>query len=302
MRRKAFGRDLGLAIRMALALLPILGLYALAVFIAFATLLIALSEGDVGAIFGWFFLALCFGVIFVVHVLGGDRLVLRGAGAKTVEGDTEKELQDLVRRTAATADLPPPRAALIRSRAPNALAVGLRRKDATVAVTTELLRRLEPEELAAVVAHEIAHIANRDGIVMTFVSGPSMLGAVMRDDGGSRGPVFFYIFYWPVYLLGILLMWAMSRYREYTADRGSALITGAPEQLMSALTKIAEKEPRGDLRGGAVVSALCIVPSQRKKRKLDFLRRFEIFMDHPPLDKRLHKLGEIAREMGTAVR
>jgi heat shock protein HtpX len=99
-----------------------------------------------------------------------------------------------------------------------------------------------------------------------------------------------------------MLMWAISRYREYTADRGSALITGAPEQLMSALTKIAEKGPRGDLRRGAAVSALCIVPAQRKKGRLDFLRRFEIFMDHPPLEKRLHKLGELAREMGRTVR
>ena len=302
MRRKTFGRDLGLSIRMALALLPILALYAVAVFIAFATLLIALADGDVVAILSWFFFALCFGVIFFVHVLRGDQLVLRSAGAKTVERRDEKDLEDLVHRVAATADVPPPRVALIRSRAPNALAVGLRPKRATVALTTELVQRLEPEELSAVVAHEIAHIANRDGIVMTFVSGPSMLGALMRDEGGSRGPVFFYVFYWPVYLLGIVLMWAISRYREYTADRGSALITGAPEQLMSALTKIAEKGPRGDLRGGAAVSALCIVPAQRKRGRLDVLRRFEIFMDHPPLDKRLRRLGEIASEMGRPVR
>jgi heat shock protein HtpX len=287
---------------MALALAPILALYAIALFIAVATLLIVIADRDAGAIFGWFFLALCFGAIFVVHVLGADELVLRSAGAKTIERSQEKEVEDLVRRVAAAADVAPPKVALIRSRAPNALAVGLRRKDATVALTTELVQRLEREELSAVVAHEVAHIANRDGIVMTFVSGPSMLGALMRDDGGSKGPVFFYVFYWPVYVLGLMLMWAISRYREYTADRGSALITGAPEQLMSALTKIAERGPRGDLRGGAAVSALCIVPAQRKKGRLDFLRRFEIFMDHPPLEKRLHKLGEIAREMGRPVR
>jgi heat shock protein HtpX len=192
--------------------------------------------------------------------------------------------------------------AVIRSRAPNALAVGLRPKHATVALTTELVRRLDRKELEAVVAHELAHLGNRDGVVMTFVSGPCILGAVMRDDGGSRGWVFFYVFYWPVYVLGLLLMWAMSRYREYTADRGSALITGAPEQLMSALQKIAQKEPRGDLRGGAAVSALCIVPAQRKKGRLGFLRRFEVFMDHPPLEKRLRRLGEVAREMGRPVR
>jgi heat shock protein HtpX len=286
---------------MALALAPILVLYAIALFIAVATLLIVIADRDAGGIIGWLFFAFCFGAIFVVHVLGADELILRSAGAKTIERSQEKEVEDLVRRVAAAADVSPPKVALIRSRAPNALAVGLRRSDATVALTTELVQRLEREELAAVVAHELAHIANRDGIVMTFVSGPSMLGALMRDDGGSKGPVFFYVFYWPVYVLGLMLMWAISRYREYTADRGSALITGAPEQLMSALTKIAEKGPRGDLRGGAAVSALCIVPAQRKKGRLDFLRRFEIFMDHPPLDKRLRKLEEIAREMGRPV-
>ena len=286
---------------MAIALVPIIGLYAFAAFIAVATLVLAVADGDAGAILGWLFLASCFGVIFVVHVLRVDRLILRSAGAKTVERDEERDIQELVRRTAASADLPPPRVALIRSRAPNALAVGLTPKQATVALTTELVRRLDRKELEAVVAHELAHIGNRDGVVMTFVSGPSMLGALMRDDGGGRGWVF-YVFYWPVYVLGLLLMWAISRYREYTADRGSALITGAPEQLMSTLVKIAEKEPRGDLRGGAAVSALCIVPAQRKKGRLGFLRRFEIFMDHPPLEKRLRELTEIAREMGRPVR
>jgi heat shock protein HtpX len=125
-----------------------------------------------------------------------------------------------------------------------------------------------------------------------------MFGDFMRKDSSGKGEVLFYVFYWPVYVLTLLLMWAISRYREYTADRGSALITGAPEQLMSALAKISEKEPRGDLRGGAAMSALCIVPAQRKKGRLAFLRRFEIFMDHPPLEKRLRRLGALAQEMG----
>jgi heat shock protein HtpX len=284
---------------MALALLPILALYALAAFIAVATLILAIEDRDGGAILGWLFFAFCFGVVLYLHFLRGDGLALRTAGARKLDDDDEeKEVEQLVRRTAASADLPPPEVRLITSRAPNALAVGLRPKQATVALTTELLRRLEPKEVEAVVAHELAHIANRDGAVMTFVSGPSLLGDYMREHGGGRGWVFFYVFYWPVYVLGLLLMWAISRYREYTADRGSALITGAPEQLMSALVKIAEKEPRGDLRGGAAVSALCIVPAQRAKGRLGFLRRFEIFMDHPPLDKRIRRLSELAREMG----
>jgi heat shock protein HtpX len=137
-----------------------------------------------------------------------------------------------------------------------------------------------------------ATIGNRDGLVMTFVSGPAMLGSAMWNADNPRGT--YLILYWPVHVVGLCLMWTVSRYREYVADRGAAAITGAPEQLMSALAKIAEREPRGHLRGGAAVSALCIVPAQRKSR-LDFLRRFEIFMDHPPLEKRLSK-----RELGEA--
>jgi heat shock protein HtpX len=301
-RRKAFGRDLGLSIRMALALLPILGLYALAAFIAVATLLIVVSEGDAGGIFGWSFFAFLFGAAFYFHFIRGDGLALRIAGARKVKEDEEKELQQLVRRTAAAADLPAPHVALIRSEARNAFAVGLRSRDATVAVTTGLVECLEPKEVEAVVAHELAHIANRDGAVMTFVSGPPLLGDFMRKDSSGKGEVLFYVFYLPVYLLGLMLMWAISRYREYTADRGSAVITGAPEQLMSALTKITEKGPAGDLRGGAAVSALCIVPAQRKRGRLAFLRRFEVFMDHPPLEKRLRRLAELADEMGRPVR
>jgi heat shock protein HtpX len=105
------------------------------------------------------------------------------------------------------------------------------------------------------------------------------------------------LLYLPVHLVGLLLLWTISRYREYVADRGAVLITGAPEQLMSALAKISERTPRGDLRGGAAVSALCIVPAQRTSR-LDAIRRFEVFMDHPRLEKRLERLSDLARQLG----
>jgi heat shock protein HtpX len=119
----------------------------------------------------------------------------------------------------------------------------------------------------------------------------------MWNDENPRGKIVYLLLYWPVHMVGLCLMWTISRYREYAADRGAVAITGAPEQLMSALTKIADREPRGDLRGGAAVSALCIVPAQRKSR-LDIVRRFEIFMDHPPLGKRLSRVGDLARDLG----
>ena len=127
---------------------------------------------------------------------------------------------------------------------------------------------------------------------MTFVGGPALAGGALWHDDDVRGKLAFAIFYWPFWLLGLLLMRAVSRYREYTADRGSALLTGAPEQLMSALTKLSGAEARGDLRGGSAVSALCVVEPRR---------RSGLLADHPPLSKRLARLAEMAREQGRPV-
>jgi heat shock protein HtpX len=296
-KRRGLGRDIGLSLRLALALVPLVALYVLAVVLAFLVLVSALADRAWGALLGWFVFAFGLGVVAVLHWLRADELVLRTVRAKRLGEEHEPELRAIVERVAAAADVPPPRLALIRSWAPNALAAGLRPETATIAVTTELLRRLDARELEAVVAHEVAHIANRDGMVMTFVSGPAMLGSAMWNADDGRAQVAYVLLYWPIHVVGVLLLWTVSRYREYVADRGSAQITGAPEQLMSALTKIGEREPRGDLRGGVAVSALCIVPAQRKSR-LEAVRRFEIFMDHPRLEKRLDRLSELARELG----
>ena len=223
------------------------------------------------------------------HMRSAPRLALRAAGARVLAPGEAPELQALVQRLAAHADLPPPRVAVVQSWAPNALAVGVRPGGAVVAVTTELLRRLDERELEAVVAHELAHVANRDGLVMTLVSAFATAGTAMLQSEEHRAPVAF-AFYSPVFVVGLLLQWTISRHREYAADRGAVLVTGAPEQLMSALQKIEGKPARGDLRGGAALSAFCIVSTQR--------HGFRQFADHPPLEKRLARLAEIAREMG----
>jgi heat shock protein HtpX len=282
---------------MALALVPLVALYLLALVLALATLVAVLADRDWGAFLGFLALAGGLCVAAAAHVLRASDLVLRAARARRLDDDEEPELRRIVDRVAAMADLSPPRLALIHSWAPNAFAAGLRRDSATIAVTTELLRRLDEGELEAVVAHEVSHLANKDGLVMTFVSGPAMLGSAMWGSSDGRGQVFYVIFYWPIHLIGLLLLWTISRYREYVADRGAVLITGAPEELMSALTKISERAPRGDLRGGAAVSALCVVPAQRKTR-FEALRRLEVFMDHPKLEKRLERLSDLARQLG----
>jgi heat shock protein HtpX len=296
-KRRPFGRDLGLSIRMGIALVPIVVWYLLvaALFVGFG----------IGAFLSRSWDTLIYTALFAIggpyalreHLQRSESVALRAARAEELAPGEEPELQELVGRVAAHADLPAPRVALVHSRrALNAFSVGLSEHRAVVAFTTGLLRHpLTREELEAVVAHELAHVANRDGVVMTFVSAPALVGSRIWHAEGLRAKVFFVLLYWPFFFVGLLAMWALSRYREYIADRGAALITGAPEQLMSALQKIAGETARGDLRGGLAVQALCIVPARRER-----WRRFEFFSDHPPLEKRLERLAELSRQLGKA--
>jgi heat shock protein HtpX len=293
-RRGPDGRDLGLTIRMVVALLPIALWYAGATLLLLALVVGTAVDGDWGAFLGALLFAVGIPVMLVAHVKRAEGLVLRTARARVLEPNEHSELQALVARVAAQADLPPPRVALVRSWSANAFSVGRTPERAVVAVTTDLLRSLTPEELEAVVAHEVAHIANRDGLVMTLVSVPAIAGAALWHAEDWRGK-FLFLYYFPIWLVGLLIMWAISRYREYVDDRTAALVTGAPEQLMSALTEIGGKQPRGDLRGGVAIQALCIVPT-----KTTGWRRLEVLADHPPLDKRLERLEELSRKLGRA--
>ena len=261
-------------------------IYVLVVFGVTVLVVFGIVTRDVDGTFAVAFMSLCLIILAVRELRRVERKALKAVGAKIVTEQHEPELHAIVARVAAAAGVPTPQVAVARSWAPNALAVGYTPKRAAIAVTTELLRRLEPHELEAVVAHEVAHVANRDGAVMTYAGGPALVGAAMWNSDDERGKLLFLVYYWPLHVLGLLLMWTLSRYREYAADRGSALYTGAPQNLMSALTKVAGRPARGDLRGGAAVSALCIVPAAR---------RFELFSDHPPLEKRLRKLAEMTR-------
>ena len=289
---------------MAFALVLVVLIYLVLVLLGFGVLLASILAVDswsdaLWAVAGWLLIGFGVVVVFFQGVDGVESAGLRAVGAKVLDPGEQPELDELVARLAAEADIPVPRLALAHSWAPNAFALGLTPARAIIVVTTELLRRLDGDELEAVVAHELAHVANRDGMVMTFVAGPTLLGAGLwhADDGRAKLLFFYYV---PVFVIGSLLLWTMSRYREYIADRGACLLTGRPEALQSALLKIAGTVPRGDLRGGAPVSAFCIVPAQRRLRWWQFFRRFEMFMDHPPIDKRLDRLDEIARALGKA--
>jgi heat shock protein HtpX len=242
-----------------------------------------------------------------------DKLALAAAGAKVVSREDAPQLHDMVERLCAMADLPKPRVAIMDTPVPNAFATGRSPKHAAVCVTTGLWERLEPKEVEGVLAHELSHIANRDVLVMTLASFFAMLAAMLtrfglyagmwgggdrRDNNGPPVWLIIFVVSMLVYVLSFILIRMISRYREYAADRGSALITGAPEYLMSALQKISSQMtliPNRDLRQVEGMSAFFIIPARVRGAAS------ELFMDHPPIEKRLAALAEIAREMGRPV-
>jgi len=245
----------------------------------------------------WIVVALALGIGLFAHYRDGGRALLASVGAKVVEPGQEPKLVGTLHRLAGLADIPAPQLAIADTEAANAFALGLNQRKAFVVVTTGLREGLTSAELEAVLAHEVAHIANRDAAVMTIVAAPRTLGEVMIGGPGSSLVGLIWILVWPlaipVYFVGALLTLTVSRYREFAADRGSAILTGAPQQLMSALHKLSSQAaeiPHEDLRAA---NAFCIVPTEATL--------LEVFSDHPPLKKRLAALAEIAREMGEPV-
>lgn len=293
MRRKAIGRDAELKVRIAVVLVLLVATAA------------AAAYGLASLFFLWPGYWPLWAVILLLLVVGlgaqygaGQGALLKAADARLVR-PSESDLTAVVERVAALADLPPPQLAISSSAVPNAFAFGWASHRSVVVLTRGLCDALTPVELEAVVAHEISHIANRDALVMTAATMPRTLGAELFDTEGWG--IYFWFFLWPFGFVlwgwATMLTLALSRYRELAADRGSALLTGAPEQLMSALQKLADgisRIPQGDLRIAPGLEALFIVPTRA--------RRFAFLADHPPLEKRLGALAQLAREMGRPAR
>jgi heat shock protein HtpX len=309
-KRKTYGRDFGLSIRMLFtgALLGLL-------YVFFAVALFYFLNVGLAPM-----LLIVVGLGFFQYYTS-DKLALAAAGAKIVTPEQAPELHQMVERLCAMANIPKPRVAVVDSDVPNAFATGRNPKHAVVAVTTGLWRRLDPEEMEGVLAHELSHVANRDVLIMTLASFFAMLAALLtrwglyagmfggfggggyggnRNSNNNQVPVWLIVVVvsMVVYAISFVLIRTISRYREYAADRGSALITGAPEHLMSALQKISSgitQIPQRDLREVAGMNAFFIVPTNWKQQMSEWM------MDHPPLEKRLAALAEIAREMGRPV-
>jgi heat shock protein HtpX len=213
----------------------------------------------------------------------------------------------MIERLCIQADLPKPKIAVADTSMPNAFAIGRSAKSATVCATTGLMNLLEPHELEAVMAHELTHVKNRDVMIMTiasfFAALASMIvqfgfffGGGMHGDGDDDNPSFAIVLLvsFVVYILSFFLMLALSRYREFSADRGAALITGRPSALSSALIKIQsgmERVPQQDLRAAEGMSAFFIISPSLKSS----LRT--LFMDHPPTEKRIEQLSRLESQL-----
>lgn len=241
----------------------------------------------------WVVVTAALAASIVTHYRSAEQLILHSVGAEVVPRERDPKMYELLERLASLAELPIPRLAVVDTDIGNAFAAGLTPRRSVVVVTRGLAQQVSLRELEAVLAHELTHIANRDAVVMTATSVPRTVGKLLI---GGEGILVWWLI-WPIGLpllgLGTLLTLTISRYREYAADRGSAVLTGAPEQLMSALQTLSAEKlqiPRDDLRQLAPVEAFWIVPNQE--------RRYELLMDHPPLEKRLARLAALARELG----
>jgi heat shock protein HtpX len=297
---RSFGKDTGLQARMLLTLF-LLGL-------VYAILIAVLIAAGVGAIS----VAVIAGVLFVVQFLTSDKIALYSMGAREVSPQEAPEFHALIERLCIQADLPKPRVAIADTAMPNAFAVGRSPKSATVCATTGLLNLLSTSELEGVMAHELTHVQNRDGMVMTiasfFASVASFIvqmgfwfGGAFGGDDDDNGPGFIVVLLVSavVYLVSFVLLQALSRYREFAADRGSAIITGRPSALISALMKISgnmQQIPQQDLRAASgEMAAFYIFPPKVKQTAAN------LFSTHPPLEARIAALQRFEAQLqGTA--
>jgi heat shock protein HtpX len=247
-------------------------------------------------------------LLLLLQLFASDKLAMASMGVKEVSPAEQPELHGIIERLCVQADLPKPRVCVMESSMPNAFAMGRSRKSTTVCATTGILELLSPAELEGVMAHELTHVINRDVMVMTLAGFFASLAALILQFsfffGGGRGSseeeedIFLVVIASAiVYAFSFLLMRALSRYREFAADRGGAVLTGRPSALASALIKVSgtiERVPTQDLRSAEALSAFFIVPAKAKKSVMN------LFADHPPLEQRLAALERLESQLQSA--
>jgi len=288
-----WSKDRGLQGRMVLT-----GFLLFALYIVFIGFLVAFTNA------GMITVIIMMGAFSFVQYYFSDKMALYSMGATVVDENEAPELHRMVERLCQQADLPKPQIAIADSKVPNAFATGRNQKNATVAVTRGLLGTLNQEELEGVMAHELAHIKNRDVMVMTIASFLSTLafivvrwGWLFSGDGRNQAPVYVAILAsLVVWVISFFLIRALSRYREYSADRGAVSITGNPAALASALMSISgrmDSVPKEDLRDQAEMNAFFIIPIRS-----GFIGK--LASTHPSTEKRIEKLRELEREQAQA--
>lgn len=294
-------RDSGLVVRMILSF-TILGL----LYIIFLSILAYLGLGFVP-------ITIIASAMILAQWYFSDKIVLWSSGAKLVTRDQFPELHDLVERTVARNNISKPKIAVINTRMPNAFATGKGPKSSVVAVTTGLMDILDTEELEGVIAHELTHIRNRDVLILTLASlfstvawylmqfgfygglysGGMGYGGNRNNSGGAMIIVIAVALL--TWVISFLIIRAISRYREFSADRGSAQMTGKPIKLANALLKISgtmKNIPTRDLRQEEGLNAFFIVPA------LSGSTIGNLFSTHPPVQKRVQKLMDMEASMG----
>jgi heat shock protein HtpX len=254
------------------------------------------------------------GALLVAQLFLSDKIGLAAMGAKEVSPEEAPGLHAMIERLCIQADLPKPKIAIADNKVPNAFAMGRSPKNAVVCCTTGIMNILEPHELEGVMAHELTHVKNRDVMVMTLASFFASLAAMITqfgfffgggfgrggddEDGGVPFMVVLLVSFL-VYVISFFLMLALSRYREYGADRGAAIITGRPSALSSALMKLStamQRVPDQDLRAVGRMNAFFIIPTSVKESV------GTLFMTHPPMEKRIERLQQYEAQLqGTAV-
>ena len=293
-RPSSFGRDTGLQIRMLITIF-LLGV----VYVVLLGVLFAAGASGITIL-------IVAGGLLSLQFFTSDKLALRSMGAQEVSPQEAPQLHAMIERLCIQADLPKPRIYVVNSTMPNAFAVGRSKKAAAVCATTGILELLSPAELEGVMAHELTHIANRDVMVMTLAAFFASLASMIvqfgfffgggGDGDDDDGPSFIVVLLvaMAVYVISFFLMQALSRYREFAADRGAAVITGRPSALSSALLNISgtmERIPQTDLRAHAEMNAFYIVPAGVKQSV------YNLFSTHPPMEKRIEALSRLEAQL-----
>jgi len=270
-----------------------------AVYVVFVGVLAAAGAGAVTIV-------VVAAALFLVQLFASDKIALRAAGAREVSPAEAPELHAMIERLCVQADLPKPKVAIAQTSMPNAFAMGRSQKHATVCATTGILELLSPAELEGVMAHELSHVINRDVMIMTiasfFASVAAMIlqfgflfgGGYGDDDDEGGGWMAVVLVSLLVYVISFFLMQALSRYREFAADRGAAVLTSRPSALASALLKISgtmERIPTQDLRTAEGLNAFFIIPAKAKQSISG------LFSTHPPVEQRIARLQRLEQQL-----